>query len=136
MPKVAKKRKPKKKNKFFNGIGSSGISPLTMALQITDSDFVTEVLESPVPVLVDFWAPWCGPCKMISPIVDQIAVELAGQAKVCKVNVDEDSTQELCNRFNIRSIPTLMFFRGGELVDTVVGATSKENLVARLRACM
>ena len=135
MPKVAKKRKPKK-NKFFNGIGSCGISPLTMALQITDSDFVTEVLESPVPVLVDFWAPWCGPCKMISPIVDQIAVELAGQAKVCKVNVDEDSTQELCNRFNIRSIPTLMFFRGGELVDTVVGATSKENLVARLRACM
>ena len=136
MPKVAKKRKPKTKNKFFNGIGSCGISPLTMALQITDSDFVTEVLESPVPVLVDFWAPWCGPCKMISPIVDQIAVELAGQAKVCKVNVDEDSTQELCNRFNIRSIPTLMFFRGGELVDTVVGATSKENLVARLRACM
>ena len=107
-----------------------------MALQITDSSFAAEVLGSPVPVLVDFWAPWCGPCKMISPIVDQIAVELAGQAKVCKVNVDEDSTQELCNRYNIRSIPTLMFFRGGELVDTVVGATSKENLVARLRACM
>ena len=74
-----------------------------MALQITDSSFAAEVLESPVPVLVDFWAPWCGPCKMISPIVDQIAVELAGQAKVCKVNVDEDSTQELCNRYNIRS---------------------------------
>lgn len=107
-----------------------------MALQITDSDFAAEVLESPVPVLVDFWAPWCGPCKMISPIVDQIAVELAGQAKVCKVNVDDASTQGLCNHYNIRSIPTLMFFRGGELVDTVVGATSKENLVARLRACM
>ena len=107
-----------------------------MALQITESNFEAEVLNSSVPVLIDFWATWCGPCKMISPIVDQIAVELAGQAKVCKVNVDEDNTQELCNRFAIRSIPTLMFFRGGELVDTIVGATSKENLVARLRACM
>ncbi len=107
-----------------------------MAIQITDGNFAAEVLESPVPVLVDFWAPWCGPCKMISPIVDQLATELAGQARVCKVNVDDDDTQELCNRYNIRSIPTLMFFRGGELVDTIVGATSKENLVARLRACM
>ena len=106
------------------------------AISVTKETFHKEVMMSEKPVLVDFWAPWCGPCKMISPIVDQIAVELAGQAKVCKVNVDEDSTQELCNRFNIRSIPTLMFFRGGELVDTVVGATSKENLVARLRACM
>ena len=107
-----------------------------MALQSTDSDFIPEVLESPGPVMVDVWAPWCGPCKMISPVVDQIAVELAGQAKVCKVNVDDDATRELCARFDIRSIPTLMFFRGGTLVDTVVGATSKENLVARLRACM
>ena len=105
-------------------------------IHVTVETFEELVLKAEKPVLVDFWAPWCGPCKMISPIVDQIAVELAGQAKVCKVNVDEDSTQELCNRFNIRSIPTLMFFRGGELVDTVVGATSKENLVARLRACM
>ena len=107
-----------------------------MALEVNAKDFEQEVLEAKETVLVDFWAPWCGPCKMISPIVDQIAVELAGQAKVCKVNVDEDTTQELCNRYNIRSIPTLMFFRGGELVDTIVGATSKENLVARLRACM
>ena len=106
------------------------------AMNINKNNFESEVIHSDKKVLLDFWAPWCGPCKMISPIVDQIAVELAGQAKVCKVNVDEDSTQELCNRFNIRSIPTLMFFRGGELVDTVVGATSKENLVARLRACM
>ena len=126
-----KKRKPKKKNKFFNGIGSCGISPLTMALQITDSDFATEVLESPVPVLVDFWAPWCGPCKMISPIVDQIAVELAGQAKVCKVNVDEES--ELASRFRIMTIPTLMVFKNGQVVSQSVGAKPKHAIEAMLQ---
>ena len=105
------------------------------AVNMNEKQF-QEMLQGEKPVLVDFWAPWCGPCKMISPVVDQIAVELAGQAKVCKVNVDDDATRELCARFDIRSIPTLMFFRGGKLVDTVVGATSKENLVARLRACM
>ena len=105
-----------------------------MALQITDSNFVTEVLESPVPVLVDFWAPWCGPCKMISPIVDQVAKEVAGVAKVGKVNVDEASA--LATRYNIRSIPTLLFFKNGEVVDTIMGATSKDNILARLKACM
>ena len=107
-----------------------------MALQITESNFEEEVLKSPIPVLVDFWATWCGPCKMISPIVDQIATELAGQAKVGKANVDEGGNQNLTTRFGIRSIPTLLFFKNGELVDTIVGATSKDNIVARLRACM
>lgn len=105
-----------------------------MALQITESNFEAEVLSSPVPVLVDFWATWCGPCKMISPIVDQVATEMAGIAKVGKVNVDEAAA--LATRYNIRSIPTLLFFKGGELVDTIVGATSKDNIVARLKACM
>lgn len=105
-----------------------------MALQITDSSFATEVLESSVPVLVDFWAPWCGPCKMISPIVDQVATEVAGVAKVGKVNVDEASA--LATRYNIRSIPTLLFFKNGEVVDTIMGATSKDNILARLKACM
>ncbi|MGN0829177.1 MAG: thioredoxin [Akkermansia sp.] len=104
-----------------------------MAIQISGSNFETEVLQSSVPVLVDFWATWCGPCKMISPIVDQIAVELAGTAKVCKANVDDAANGELCNHFNIRSIPTLLFFKDGELKDTIVGATSKENIVGRLR---
>lgn len=107
-----------------------------MALQITESNFETEVLQSPVPVMVDFWASWCGPCKMIAPIVDQIAAETTGVAKVGKVNVDDEDTQTLSNRFNIRSIPTLLFFKNGQLVDTIVGATSKDNIMAHLKACM
>lgn len=105
-----------------------------MALQITESNFEAEVLQSPIPVLVDFWATWCGPCKMISPIVDQIATEMAGSAKVGKVNVDDNAA--LANRYNIRSIPTLLFFKNGELADTIVGATSKDNIVAHLKACL
>ncbi len=105
-----------------------------MALQITESNFETEVLQSPVPVLVDFWATWCGPCKMISPIIDQIATEMAGSAKVGKVNVDEAAG--LATRYNVRSIPTLIFVKNGEVVDTLVGATSKDNILAHLRACL
>ncbi len=105
-----------------------------MALQITESNFEAEVLQSSVPVLVDFWATWCGPCKMISPVVDQVAVELAGKAKVGKCDVDGNGG--LAKQFNVRSIPTLLFFKDGELKDTVVGATSKDNIVKRLQALM
>lgn len=105
-----------------------------MALEITENNFETEVLGSPVPVLVDFWATWCGPCKMISPIVDQIATEMAGTAKVGKVNVDNAAA--LATRFNVRSIPTLLFFKNGELQDTIVGATSKDNIVNHLKALL
>lgn len=105
-----------------------------MALQITENNFESEVIGSPVPVLVDFWATWCGPCKMISPIVDQIATEMAGTAKVGKVNVDDSSA--LATRFNVRSIPTLLFFKNGELVDTIIGATSKDNILAHLKALL
>lgn len=105
-----------------------------MATQINESNFDSEVLASPVPVLVDFWATWCGPCKMISPIVDQIAKEVAGSAKVVKIDVDANAA--LATRFGVRSIPTLLFIKNGAVVDTVVGATSKDNILARLRACM
>lgn len=105
-----------------------------MALQITESNFEAEVLNSTVPVLIDFWATWCGPCKMISPIVDQVATEVAGTAKVGKVNVDEAA--ELARRYNVRNIPTLVFIKNGEEVDRITGATSKDNILARLRACM
>lgn len=103
-----------------------------MALEITESNFEAEVLGASVPVLVDFWATWCGPCKMISPIVDQIATEMAGTAKVGKVNVDNSAA--LATRFNVRSIPTLLFFKDGVLKDTIVGATSKDNIVSHLKA--
>ncbi len=105
-----------------------------MALQITDSNFEAEVLNSDVPVLIDFWATWCGPCKMISPIVDQVAVEVAGSAKVGKVNVDEAA--DLARRYNVRNIPTLVFIKNGEEVDRIAGATSKDNILAHLRALM
>lgn len=133
---VRKKALTKKKNKFFNKVGCIRISDLNMAIQITESNFEAEVLQSPVPVLVDFWATWCGPCKMVMPIVEQIATEMAGAAKVCKANVEEGGNQNLATRYNIRSVPTLLFFKNGELVDTIVGATSKDNILAHLRACM
>ena len=105
-----------------------------MALQITENNFETEVIQSDKPVMVDFWTTWCGPCKMISPIVDQIATEMAGTAKIGKVDVD--GNVGLANRFNIRSIPTLLFFKNGQLVDTITGATSKDNILAHLKALL
>ena len=92
------------------------------------------MINSDVPVLIDFWATWCGPCKMISPIIDQVATEMAGSAKVGKVNVDEASA--LATRYGVRNIPTLIFIKNGEEVDRITGATSKDNILKRLRACM
>lgn len=97
---------------------------------VTDKNFEAEVIKSSLPVLVDFWAEWCGPCRMISPIVEEIANELKGKLKVAKVNVDE--SQELAARFNIMSIPTLLIFKKGEPVEQMVGAMSKDNLLARI----
>ncbi|HUN12128.1 MAG TPA: thioredoxin [Rhabdaerophilum sp.] len=93
---------------------------------VTDKSFAADVLQSAVPVVVDFWAPWCGPCKMIAPALDEIAGEMAGKVKVVKVNVDEN--QEVAAQFGIRSIPTLMVFKGGKLAATKVGAGSKSDL--------
>lgn len=97
--------------------------------EVTDQDFDAEVLKSDVPVLVDFWAPWCAPCRMLAPTVDQVAAEFTGRAKVVKLNVDDN--QETSFRYNIRGIPTLLLFKGGEVRDQIVGATSKDN-IARL----
>ncbi len=98
--------------------------------QITGKNFENEVAKSNLPVLVDFWAEWCGPCRMITPIVDEIAKDLTGKLKVGKVNVDDE--QELAARFNIMSIPTLLIFKKGEAVDQIVGAMSKDQLLARI----
>jgi thioredoxin 1 len=97
-------------------------------IQVTDDSFDQEVLKSPTPVLVDYWAEWCGPCKMIAPALDQIAQEYAGRLKVAKLNIDEN--QATPPKFGIRGIPTLMVFKGGELAATKVGALSKAQLTA------
>lgn len=100
------------------------------AVHVTDKNFEAEVLKSNLPVLVDFWAEWCGPCRMISPIVEEIAKDLQGKLKVAKVNVDE--SQELAAQFNIMSIPTLLIFKKGQPVEQMVGAMSKDNLLAKI----
>jgi thioredoxin 1 len=100
------------------------------AIKIESDNFDSEVLKSDTPVLVDFWAPWCGPCKMLTPIIDDLAKEYAGKVKVTKVNVDDN--QELAAKFGIRGIPTIMVFKGGEAVSTLVGMQPKEQLAKAL----
>ncbi|MBI3602406.1 MAG: thioredoxin [Candidatus Omnitrophica bacterium] len=102
------------------------------ALHLNDKNFETEVLKAQGPVLVDFWAEWCGPCKMIAPIIDQIAGELAGKIKVAKLNVDESA--DLAGQYNVMSIPTLLIFKNGQVVDQIVGAMPKDRLLAKLNS--
>ena len=96
-------------------------------VHVTDSSFETDVLQSDIPALVDFWAEWCGPCKMIAPILDEISAEYAGKIKVCKVDVDNNP--ETAAKFNVRGIPTLLVFKNGAVEATKVGALSKSQLI-------
>ncbi|HNR39081.1 MAG TPA: thioredoxin [Acidobacteriota bacterium] len=95
-------------------------------LEFTDKNFQEDVLEAKIPVLVDFWAPWCGPCRMVAPIIEQLATDYAGRVKVGKVNVDEN--MQTADRYSIRSIPTLLIFKDGKVADQMVGASSKDNI--------
>jgi len=101
-------------------------------INVTDADFDAEVLKSDLPVLVDFWAPWCGPCIQLGPVIDEIADAKVGVAKVAKVNVDQNF--ETAGKFRINSIPALLFFKGGEVRDQLVGRAPKADIVAKLEA--
>lgn len=105
-----------------------------MAIQITDANFEEVVLKSDKPVLVDFWAEWCGPCRMVGPIVEEISKDFDGKAVVGKVDVDNNP--EISMRFGIRNIPTILFFKGGQVVDKQVGAVPKNVLAEKLNAQM
>jgi len=101
-----------------------------MALELTDSNFKSEVLDSPIPVIVDFWAPWCRPCQMLGPTIEEIAHDLQGEVKVGKVNVDNSET--VAGKFGISTIPTVMLFKDGKVVKKVVGLMRKEDLLRNL----
>jgi thioredoxin 1 len=103
-------------------------------VHLKDSTFQTEVLKSDIPVLVDFWAVWCGPCKAIAPMVDELAAQYKGKVKIAKMDVDNE--QQVPQQFGIRSIPTLLVFKGGRVVDTIVGAVPKSKIEESLKKAM
>jgi thioredoxin len=102
--------------------------------EVTDSTFDAEVLQSQVPVLVDFWATWCGPCRMIAPVVEELAKQYEGKLKVTKVDVDNNT--RIATKYDIRSIPSLYIFKGGKVVQTIIGAVPKTQLVSALEGVL
>jgi thioredoxin 1 len=109
------------------------MTPIIMELNISDSNF-DAVLAEGLPVMVDFWAPWCGPCRRVSPIVEELAAEYAGKINICKCNVDDNDGIPM--KYSIRNIPTLLFFKNGELVDRLVGAVPKQEIEDKLKSLL
>ena len=105
-----------------------------MVIDASDQTFEDEVIKSDLPVLVDLWAPWCGPCRMVTPVIESLAGKYDGKAKFCRVNVDENP--QTAAKYGVMSIPTLMFFKGGDVVDTVIGAVSEQALQSKLDALL
>ena len=103
-------------------------------VHVTDASFDSDVIKSELPTLVDFWATWCGPCKMIAPVLDELATEYEGRIKICKMDVDEN--REVAAKFNVRGIPTLIMFKNGDLEETKVGAVSRAQLVKFIDGCL
>ncbi|MFC1897413.1 thioredoxin [Chloroflexota bacterium] len=105
-----------------------------MVIDVTDQDFEETVIKSTLPVLVDLWAPWCGPCRMVAPVIDKLAESYEGKFKFCRLNVDENA--QTASKYSVMSIPTLIFFKGGEAVDTVVGAVPEQALKPKIDALL
>lgn len=103
-------------------------------IQVNDANFDQEVIKSGIPVLVDFWAPWCGPCRMLGPVIDELAKEYAGKVKVCKLNTDE--AQDTAGKYQISAIPTILLFKGGKLSQQLVGLQPKEELKKQMDALL
>jgi thioredoxin 2 len=108
--------------------------PLAQPVEVTDGSFAADVLDAPLPVLVDAWAPWCGPCRAVAPIVEELAADFAGRVRVAKLDVDENP--RTAARYDLRSIPTLLVFRGGREVDRVVGLRPKAEIAERLEKAL
>ncbi len=120
---------------FYNFVGSNNTYKFyIMALEATDSNFEELVLNSDKPVIVDFWAEWCGPCRMVGPIVEEVGVDYEGKAVVAKVDVD--SNPGITAKYGIRNIPTILFFKNGEVADKQVGAVPKSTIVSKLDALL